>query len=303
MRRTLAVMVGLLPMTLLPCSAWAWGEEGHQLVAAIADQHLTPEAAAKVQQLLGAKHLADADVAAWADMIRADRPETRNWHFAAIPHSAATYDAARDCHDGACAVVKIEELRRKVADPSLDGPSRLEALKFLVHFVGDLHQPLHCTNNDDRGGNEVAVRYPGKLAKTNLHATWDELVLEDAVAASTDSDLAAYVLALDSTIKPAQVSEWTASVNASDWANEAHKMAQGIYAELPPRKGPLATRLKSDYGPKHRAAVELQLKRAGIRLAMLLNLAFDPSSGASARPVAMPSPAQRRPITLQAPRD
>ncbi|HLL83807.1 MAG TPA: S1/P1 nuclease [Longimicrobium sp.] len=303
MRKILSVLVGLVA-ALMPASALAWGEDGHQIIAAIAHQHLTPEASEQVRKLLGSQRLYDTEVAAWADKIRDDRPETSHWHYADIPLSADSYVRTRDCKDSNCAVDKIDSFRRQLADPAASAAARVEALKFLVHFVADLHQPLHAADNNDHGGNKVSVRYPGRLRPTNLHATWDVLVLDDALAArSSDSDLGPHVLALDATIKPEHVTEWTATVDAAAWANEAHKLAQRIYKELPPKGGILAPKLKADYGASNRAAVELQLKRAGIRLAMLLNLAFAPPGSTAPRPVAMFPPDKKPSLSFSAKRN
>ena len=119
-----------------------------------------------------------------ADQIRMQRPETAPWHYVNIPiHPApdepSDYDATRDCPNDACVVAKIEQFERVLADRQVSQRQRLEALKYLVHFVGDVHQPLHTSNDHDRGGNEVPVTFMGR--QTNLHAVWDTGIIEPAV--------------------------------------------------------------------------------------------------------------------------
>ena len=172
MKKLMSAVVSLL-LLAAPSSALAWGAEGHQIVAAIAQQHLTPEARDGIQRLLGTAHIYDRDISSWADDIRSSQPATRGWHFVDIPISADTYSSSRDCEGGDCAVDKIEEFSRQIADSAVSRDDRITALKSLLHFMGDLHQPLHCSDDHDRGGNEVPVRYPGQPRRVNLHSVWD----------------------------------------------------------------------------------------------------------------------------------
>ena len=172
--------------------ALAWGQEGHSIVAEIAQRRLSPEAARMVERLLGRGHSL-ASVASWADDVRVTRPETSNWHFVDIPLAAPKYDAARDCKndpkDGFCIVAELDRLRHDLRYAA--GNDQVEALKFAVHFVGDIHQPLH-TVLEDKGGNDIAVdllmrgftcgqtREPSEIA-TNFHAAWDFGLIEKIV--------------------------------------------------------------------------------------------------------------------------
>jgi hypothetical protein len=135
--------------------ALAWGQEGHSIVAEIAQQRLKEPAAKKVQQLLKGRSL--ASVASWADDVRPERPETSNWHFADIPLHSEKYSEARDCKPNAKGDCVVKELMRLKNDlRCTTGDAQAEALKFAVHFVGDIHQPLH-TVDDMTGGNELQV--------------------------------------------------------------------------------------------------------------------------------------------------
>jgi hypothetical protein len=276
-KKRLSAGVSLLLLAAAP-EAFAWDAEGHQVVAAIAEHHLTSQAREGLQTLLGPAHLHDRDVAAWADDLRSSQPETRGWHFVDIPLSAGTYSAARDCKDDNCAIGKIEAFSRELADPSVSRAERLTALKFLVHFVGDLHQPLHCIDDNDHGGNELQVRYSGRIRKTDLHSVWDSLILQDAMG---DRKIIDYADALDATLTQADIQAWTSSSSPASWTNEVHKTAQGLYRELPAANSLGRRVLPKTYGSAHEALVEQQLERGGIRLASLLNQAFAATAGAT----------------------
>jgi len=172
-----------------PQRAFAWGKSGHEIVAAIAKQSLSAPELAQAQALLDAANLPDLiTVSTWADDYRATHAETFQWHFVDIPLSAPAFDQQRDCRVGAtlpkeltCVVGKIEEFKSKLANKALPDAVRGQALAYLVHFVGDAHQPLHASNNNDRGGNDVPVSFYGqtqyvynnKQYNLNLHYLWD----------------------------------------------------------------------------------------------------------------------------------
>ena len=149
------------------------GSRGPSDCCTIAADQLTPAAKLQVQQLLGTDDAATVmmDVSTWADEIRLQRPNTAPWHFVNIPVGAAGYNRARNCPHDDCVVAQIERDARIVDDRQLAAPIRAEALRFLIHLVGDLHQPLHAADNGDRGGNQVHVL--SRRRNTNLHAVWD----------------------------------------------------------------------------------------------------------------------------------
>ena len=149
--------------------AHAWGVTAHRAVAAIADQHLTTAARRQIDELLAVEPGATLEsISTWADEVRS--PSTSKWHYVNFPRDSCTYDPDRDCPDGQCIVVALE---RQAAILRSDASSerRLKALKYVVHFVADVHQPLHAGFGDDRGGNRYQVQAYGR--GTNLHALWD----------------------------------------------------------------------------------------------------------------------------------
>jgi hypothetical protein len=139
--------------------AFAWGQEGHSIIAEIAQRRLSPDAAAMVELLLGKGHSL-ASIASWADDAGDARPETSNWHFVSIPLARDNYDEAADCHPadeatkGDCVVNELKRLRSELRCTS--GDQKVEALKFAVHFVGDVHQPLHAVL-EKTGGNDILI--------------------------------------------------------------------------------------------------------------------------------------------------
>jgi hypothetical protein len=256
------LVIALIVVFLIPTRVFAWGSEGHRIVAEIAEQYLEPKAAREIRALLAIENTsALADVADWADQIRTQRRDTAPWHFVDIPIAAKGYDTARECAGGTCVVAKVDKFVSELRDPNAPPQARLEALKFVVHFIADLHQPLHASDNNDRGGNEVRVIFLGH--RTNLHAVWDTGILAPAV----QGDERAYALRLVRTITQTAKERWQAGLTV-DWANESHAIAAGvIYGEFDHQPGALPASYESAALP----VVNEQLEKAGLRLAWVLN--------------------------------
>ena len=253
-----------------PSAAYAWGHEGHQIVARIAARELTPAAKSQVVDLLDSPDAASAmeRYSTWADEIRSQRRDTGPWHYVDIEIDSNGYDAARDCPHDDCVVGQIERDAAILKDASLAKPIRAEALRFLIHFVGDESQPLHCSDNSDRGGNEVRVILGGN--STNLHAVWDTAVVE-----ALGDDSATVAAQLSVKITSAEQAAWSKG-NAVSWANECWQIARrNVYADLRGRGGNIASIvLPPDYARKKSAIAAEQLERAGVRLAAILNAVF-----------------------------
>ena len=251
---------------------WAWGSEGHSIVGRIAELHLTDKTKAGVQDLLGkATSISDDSVASWPDHIRRDRPEASPWHYVDIPFDAASYDANRDCKSGQCVVVQIEHFASVLADTNATTVTKAEALRFLVHFVGDIHQPLHCSErNHDKGGNLVKVAFLSETRETNLHRVWDGQLLREYLKGE---NVLKYADRLNSKISTEQAKDWDKG-SVADWAWESHQAAvNNTYHGVPIQSVPV--KLDQDYVAANQIVVEEQLMKGGIRLALLLNRAFD----------------------------
>lgn len=270
LRRLLPIFV--FAATFVSSSSLAWGPEGHRIVAHIAEQRLTTQALERIDRLLKpGERLSDNSVCNWPDYIRHDQPETAAWHFVDIPFGAANYDAARDCPTGQCIVAEIAVLTATLQNPDARLRDRARALRFLVHFVADLHQPLHCiSRDDDRGGNLRTIRFPNQTKETNLHAVWDMSLVHAALGTN---DSLTYAEALSHRITERDETAWTNGTIA-DWAIEGHDIAVSkTYSGIPPVGGPPFP-LTQEYVDLNRLVVEDQLMKAGVRLATVLNQAL-----------------------------
>lgn len=163
----------LLAALMVSPQAAAWGSQGHQAVAAMAWELLQPPARAEVKRLLALEPGETLEsLSTWADEHR--NPATGPWHYVNFSRGNCHYLPARECPDGSCVVAAIERERAIWASNANDG-ARLKALKYLIHFVADVHQPLHAGYLDDRGGNQFQLR--AFMRGSNLHAVWDSGLL------------------------------------------------------------------------------------------------------------------------------
>jgi len=241
--------------------ALAWGPEGHDLVARIAEAQLTANARAQVVAIL-APGSTMTSVSSWPDQIRKSRPQTGPWHYVDIPIDKPGLDMARDCPNGNCVIAAIEAMRAKLRDTNASAADRREALMFIIHFVGDMHQPLHSSDNHDKGGNDVHIVFHGQPG--NLHSLWDSGLL---TRMGTEDDLFPRLSAA-SARRRAKFAVGT----PSDWAEQAHKIAQRmVYAKLPHAAPGAPVEINADYERRARPVIELQIERAGARLAAVLN--------------------------------
>ena len=253
------LVIGILTFNAKP--ALAWSTDGRRIVAEVANSRLSPEASRTVRDLLAVVHKKSlVDVAAWGAEARAAHPGTRPWFYVDIPISEQGYDATRDCVNGECVIAKIAEYRTVLANSAKPKRERLEALEYLVAFVGDIHQPLRCSNNGDRGGRDVRVR--GYSDADTLSAVWDSGIIRAANLADPAASKK-----LNARIRASEAKAW-ARGTITDWANECHGVAQRfVYTHQPDTSGNLPPNYQNEAAP----IVELQLEKAGVRLAALLN--------------------------------
>jgi hypothetical protein len=276
---------------LYPRPARAWGDEGHKVIALSAEHYLDPALRSRVTTLLAADTdtLTAHDIASeatWADKYRdSDRSTTKiryeatwRWHFVDVELSQPDLAAACFGHPPlppgvpaskgppqACVVDKVDEFAAELGDRATGASEQLLALKFLLHFVGDLHQPLHAADDHDAGGNKKLVSdervHPG-----NLHHYWDVEFVERLGA-----DPRQVAGSLIGQISEEQRQAWSSGTPA-DWAMEAFARARRDAYGLLPRPGDQsAYALPPAYTKQAEQDVALQLSRAGIRLAFVLN--------------------------------
>ena len=260
--------VGFLFVLISISNAWAWGRDGHRIIAEISEQYLEPTTAKQVRDLLALENVTTlADISTWADYIRLQRRDTAPWHYVNIPihpqpGTPAAYNAERDCGHDNCIVAKTSMFEGVLGDKNAPPIQRLEALKFIVHFVADIHQPLHCSDNNDGGGNGILVEFDGRPA--NLHWVWDTGILAPAIFA----DERDYARRLVKSINQEELSNWREG-SLVDWVNESYRMSVNlIYKHLPSE----TVVLSESYGRDMLPVVDGQLERAGVRLATVLNV-------------------------------
>ena len=247
---------------------WAWGRLGHRVISRIAEQNLTPRAKAAIEELLEpGESLADAST--WADESRRRLPKTAPWHYVDVPLVGPRYDAKWSADDPkhGCVVDKIKESKVTLKDTSKPVEERRRALRFLIHFIEDFHQPCHVGDNHDRGGNDTQVRYFDR--GTNMHSLWDGGTL---ARVSNEED---YWLKELTVLPSSQMPQDAAAGTVEDWATESLLAAREAYVD--PATGQRiksGTKLGLDYHNKNIPVVKERMYRAGIRLAKVLNEAF-----------------------------
>jgi hypothetical protein len=270
-----------------PFTAFGWWETGHQTVARVAAAHLTPAARAKVAEILDVPDtqaaVAEALVKAstWADETK-NETKTGDWHYIDLTLQDRKSDIPLRCKDDNCAPARIALFSAQLANRPADARwSQLDALRFLVHFVGDIHQPMHAISDADLGGNCERLDPPIDTAR-NLHALWDGGIIK-----AMDMDDKALAASLEQETRPTDVERG----NEDDWTWESHKIAmKDIYAKLHvPTEPPIfpancgeapATitefhpQIDSLYVDSMKRVVREQLLAGGLRLAKLLNQAF-----------------------------
>jgi S1/P1 Nuclease len=300
----------LLVLLFWPTAAQAWGCKGHQTVALIAEKHLTTEARQWVLKLLsenpidpklsrycgGASRDLMADASTWADDVRGER-KNGPWHYIDIPRGSKRGPLEPFCGQEGCVTRAISEQLAILKDPKADAVKRAEALRYIIHFVGDLHQPLHTVTNADEGGNCVPVKYFRRgphehnySFSPNLHSIWDTAILErDAEGA----DPAEYAETLDAQFA-ADIEGWQkAGIHVDEWVWEGYDFAENVvYGDLTPKvaiepnvvvhscsdDNNLGERLLHQnitageaYQEKAASVTEKRIAEGGVRLAMILN--------------------------------
>jgi hypothetical protein len=262
-----AAALALVLCTLAPRS-WAWGREGHRLTALVAEHYLTPETRAAVAELLKKESL--ADVAPWADEYRTEHPETAPWHYVDTPAAEAKYDRQRDCPLPAnnpqspwrdCVTERILYFEGRLGDTSLSPAERAMALKFLVHLIGDIHQPFHALG-DARGGNGIAVTFLGSrqcgTSNCNLHGVWDDAMIDHQGLSEKKYT--------DRLLEEIQTNHWErlAGGEPTAWTNVSHQYAVNALA-------PNGALLTHEYVDEESKIVDAELALGGLRLARALN--------------------------------
>ncbi|GAA5004533.1 S1/P1 nuclease [Pseudoluteimonas lycopersici] len=289
MRRIPVFLLVFAALLAASPTALAWSALGHRLVGAIAERHLTPEAEAQVRELLaGEPDPTLAGVAYWADAMRNEDPPrfkaTSKWHYINAQGGGCDFDLVRDCPDGNCVVAQIDRQSAILADRTQTREARRDALKFLVHLVGDAHQPLHAGDRTDAGGNQYQIslatalqpeayakdKYVDGVMGTNLHSTWDYYILGAAGFGAGGDAVTPYANKLDAL--PWPPSDEAPLFAPMAWAKESCRLieARHIY--------PDGHKLDDAYLDAMRPLAEQRIRQAAWRLASILNADLDTPS-------------------------
>jgi hypothetical protein len=287
--RILAILLAF--STAAPAAAY-W-EYGHETVAGIAWQQMRPDTRRAIRRLLAEeKSLATPtcpiatieQASVWADCVKYDErfDYAVSWHYQNVD-VCKPFDLKGPCKDGHCVSAQIDRNARLLASNAVPPREKLVALAFLVHFVGDLHQPMHAGDHDDLGGNRVAVNYGIIGGRTNLHGVWDGWLAERALTtppAGVDALLAAVPPAERAAIAAGSVEDWSREY----WAKSRDLAYKTIIAD--PCGPPAAARptLTEAQVQALIPAVRANVVAAGIRLARLLDDALGPQRKAPALP-------------------
>ena len=250
-------------ITACALNVFGWGQKGHDIVAYVAQKHLTPAAEAKVDSLLNGYSL--VYWANWMDNA-SHSPEysyTKTWHYKNIDETQS-FEEAPDIPEGNI-VNALNEQIEILADSGVSAQDKALALKMVTHFMGDIHQPMHLGRASDRGGNSHKVRFFNK--PTNLHSVWDTDILE-AGHAWTHTEWQTEI----DRLSPETQTEFLMNGNPASWGKETYALCKDIYESTP-----IDTNIEYDYIAKWTPVIENQLLKGGLRLADVLNSVFDPS--------------------------
>lgn len=235
-------------------TAYPWGKTGHRVVGAIAEAHLTKKARKNLRAVMGHESLMTAST--WMDFIRSESSwkHADPWHYCTIPGNM-TYEEAGTPEEGD-AIVTINRLIQELKSKNFTDGDEVTAIRFLVHLVGDIHQPLHVGNGEDRGGNDVKVKWFWQ--NSNLHRVWDSGLVDGEQLSYSE-----WVEQIDHASQ-AEIAKWQ-DASVIDWAYESRAHRKQVYT-MPEDKS-----LNYRYVYDNIDLVRHRLLQAGIRLAGVLN--------------------------------
>lgn len=255
----------LTPIPSTPSFPPSWGYDAHRLICEIAWRELKPRARDRILDLLRGDPFSErfSESCVWADEMRGDSTYARyrTAHYLNVPPGAAEVDPAVHCAESYCVIEAIRDLVPAIADPSASRERRREALKFLTHFVSDLHQPLHVGRPGDQGGNGTAVVFQGE--PSNLHIVWDASLLQQYLLDPWDARR------MHEMITPVDRTRWR-DLDPVTWANESYEIVERLAY-----RGVESGTLDAAYGERLRYLMEERVLQAAYRLGLILNQAFD----------------------------
>ncbi|MFB6455801.1 S1/P1 nuclease [Chitinophaga sp. Hz27] len=255
------VIFALLAGFLLPIASFAWGPNGHRIVAEIAFNHLTPKARKAVIEILGRQSM--AMVANWPDFIKSDTTHkydhTNTWHYLDFPGGIdrAEFDKELVAATGENLYTETQAMIKQLKNRTLSKEEHVFAMTFLIHMMGDMHQPLHVGHDEDQGGNKITLLWFNN--PSNLHRVWDEQLIDFQQLSYTE-----YTKALD-IATTAEIKSYQ-SGSIADWMFESHVLADKVYGYTKPD-----SKLSYRYNYVFINDLNTQLLKGGLRLAAVLN--------------------------------
>ncbi len=256
--------VFLVVLVFAPLYSFCWGVTGHRVVAEIAQRHLIIKAKKELKKIIGRENL--AMWANWPDFIKSDTTGTwtaaSKWHYVNLPGNLSKEEFMSKLQSlpGENLYTQIKVMTAQLKDKSLSKEKRQIALRFLIHFVGDLHQPLHVGREEDQGGNKISVNWFDK--QTNLHSVWDNSLVDFQQYSYTE-----YATVLDIATDE-EVNGWQQS-SLEDWFYDSYTLANKIYATVP-----ADGKLGYKYNYIYQQDLDRQLLKGGVRLAKMINEAL-----------------------------
>ncbi|MXO60218.1 S1/P1 Nuclease [Altererythrobacter salegens] len=269
-----ATLLAVSGLALGAAPGAAWGPTGHRIVAQIAQDNVSGQTRARIEQILGHEQLPEG--ATWPDEQRSSpdvflNKTTYPWHFVTL---AQPNEAAEDLvhPPEGDAVTAIERFTRTLRDPAASQGDKAVALRFLVHIIGDLHQPLHVGKDGDRGGNDVKVLWLDFPVQKNLHWVWDEGMIEKQGLSFTE-----YADRLEARMTPQQAIDWW-TIDPNAWMDESISIRNRLYPEPSDKYGDGTVenpfKLEYHYIYDWNPTMEQRLQQAGIRTAAYLDWVF-----------------------------
>lgn len=249
--------------SLVSAQAMAWGQTGHRITGEIAERYLNPASKAAIMEILPREGLAEAST--YADEMRSNpstfwRKTASPWHYVSVPVGKHYHEVGAP--EQGDAVTALATFSNTLKNPNATAEEKALALRFVVHIIGDLHQPLHAGNGTDRGGNDVKVKFFWQ--DSNLHRVWDSEMLDQRDLSFTE-----WANWLDQKITPENIAAWH-STNPEQWIKESTEIRDTIYPEDPDN-------MSWDYLYQNLPIAKQRLQMAGIRIALYLNQVFDES--------------------------
>ncbi len=256
-----AIALSMLLSLSVASPAFGWGQTGHRVTGAIAEQYLSPLSRAALMELLPNGSLAQA--ATHADDMRSDKSEfwqktASPWHYVSVPHGT-TYSTEHAPEEGD-AVTALTQFTQTLKSKTASLEEKRLALQFIVHIIGDLHQPLHAGNGTDRGGNDVKVRFFWQ--DSNLHRVWDSEMLDQRQLSYTE-----WTQWLTEAITAEEIRQW-ATIDVMVWIKESTEIRDTFYPKN-------ANNINYDYLYVNLPTAKTRLQMAGIRIALYLNAVFE----------------------------